>query len=62
MSDSPLDAPVKKLTPKELRILEREKAAAAALSATATANATSDAYGVLPMIQSRSISGRVWTR
>jgi hypothetical protein len=54
------EAPVKKLTPKELRMLEREKAAAAAAEAKSTM--TSDNFGELPLIQSRSISGKEWTR
>ncbi|KAJ0408726.1 hypothetical protein P43SY_001950 [Pythium insidiosum] len=45
------DAPKeKKLTKKELRILERQKAAAAAAAAASTLN---DSYGELPLIQSQ---------
>ena len=59
--DGAPEAPaVKKLTAKELRVLEREakdkEAAAAMLSKNASV------FGELPMIQSRSISGKKWTR
>lgn len=48
MADAtPAPAP-KKLTKKELRILERQKAAAAAAGPTLT-----DTYGELPLIQSQ---------
>jgi hypothetical protein len=56
-------APVeKKLTPKELRMLERAKAASEKAAADAAKTASSGAYGELPLIQSREISGRVWSR
>lgn len=55
------DAPVeKKLTAKELRTLEREKAAAAKAAASASKNA--GVFGDLPLIQSQEISSKVWTR
>lgn len=44
----------------QLRIIEREKQAAAAKAASAAKNA--DVFGDLPLIQSASISGRVWSR
>lgn len=53
---------VKKLTAKELRVIEREKAAAEAKAATAATNASSDTYGISPLTQSQGISGRVWTK
>jgi len=48
------------LPPAQLRILERERALAAKAAETASAHA--DVFGELPIIQSRSLTGRVWTR
>ena len=44
----------------QLRILEKERALAASANDTLARNA--DVFGDLPMIQSRSVSGKVWTR
>jgi len=44
----------------QLRVLEREKKAADAAAASAAKNAS--VFGVLPLIQSQEITGRVWTR
>ena len=51
-----------KLTPKQLRLLEREKAAKAKLEAEAAKAATSSTYGELRMVQSTEITGRTWVR
>lgn len=44
----------------QLRIIERDKQAAAAKAASAAKNA--DVFGDLPLVQSASITGRVWSR
>lgn len=44
----------------QLRILEREKAAAQRSAASAAKNA--EVFGELPLIQSTTVSGRTWTR
>lgn len=54
------DAPVKKLTPKELRLLERGKAAATRAAAESAGSA--DVYGERGMVQSTEITGKTWTR
>ena len=51
----------KKLTPKELRMLERAKAAVAKTESEKEAGACSGTFGELPLIQSAEITGRVWT-
>jgi hypothetical protein len=56
------EGPVKKLTPKELRMLERAKAAEEKAAADASKAASSGSYGELPLVQSREISGKVWSR
>ncbi len=53
---------VKKPTAKELRMLERAKAATDKAAADAAKAASSGVYGDLPMVQSSEITGRVWTR
>jgi aspartyl-tRNA synthetase len=57
----------KKLTAKELRVIEKQKAAEAAAVAAAAAEAeaarlNADVYGELPLIQSQAHTDRVWTR
>ena len=52
----------KKPTPKELRMLERAKAATDKAAADAAKAASSGVYGDLPLVQSSEITGRVWTR
>jgi hypothetical protein len=51
-----------KLTPKQLRLLEREKAAKAKVDAEAAKTASSTKYGELPMVRSTEITGRTWVR
>ena len=51
-----------KLTPKQLRLLEREKAAKAKVEAEAAKAASSSSYGELRMVQSTEITGRTWIR
>lgn len=50
----------RKLTAKELRMIEREAAAAAKKAAEATRNA--GVFGDAPLVQSQIITGRTWTR
>ena len=52
----------KKPTAKELRMLERAKAASDKAAADAAKAASSGVYGELPLVQSREMSGRVWSR
>ena len=52
----------KKPTAKELRMLERAKAASDKAASDAAKAASSGVYGDLPMVQSREMSGRVWSR
>lgn len=72
MADAPSGAPIeggggapsevtaKKLTPKELRLLERSKAAAE--RAAKESSGSADVYGERSMVQSTEITGKVWTR
>jgi hypothetical protein len=52
----------KKPTPKELRMLERAKAALAKADAEKEVASTSTVFGDLPLVQSAAITDRVWTR
>lgn len=52
----------KKPAAKELRMLERAKAASDKAAADAAKAASSGVYGELPLVQSREMSGRVWSR
>ena len=52
----------KKPTAKELRMLERAKAAADKASLDAAKAAGSGVYGDMRMVQSTEISGREWSR
>ena len=51
----------KKPTPKELRMLERAKAAQSKVDAEKEAGASSGIFGELPLVQSTEITGRTWT-
>ena len=50
----------KKISAKELRMIERERAAAAKASAAASKNAS--IFGDMPLVQSQAITDKVWTR
>jgi hypothetical protein len=53
----------RKPTAKELRLLARAEAATLAAAETASRLASQgDVFGDLPLIQSREMTGRVWTR